>query len=570
MYLEYFGLRDYPFSITPDPAYLYLSPQHQEALAHLLYGAEENGGFVLLTGEVGTGKTTLLRALLEQPLANIDVALCLNPRLTAAELIATVCDELHIDYAPGETSLKVLIDTLNTHLLKTHAQDRRTVIVIDEAQNLSRDVLEQVRLLTNLETHRHKLLHIMLVGQPELQKLLAQPDLRQLAQRITARYHLLPLARAEIAAYIQHRLRIAGCHEALLTPAALRLVYHYSRGVPRLMNIICDRALLGAYADGKAVVGGRLLRRAAREVLGLDMQIAPLRAHGLSIATVTALLAGIIYMLQTGPDSSPEPSAPQPTLLSESTLPQSESVTITQTEAPAEPAPQTSAPAPVQKVNLASRLADLPSESAMQSLIWLWNPLIKLEPGTEPCSALSAWQLRCLQGQGNWDRLRQYNRPVLLRLATRDGTTREVLLSRLESQQAELELAGHYEKYPLVELDALWTREYRLLWRPPVEAELLHPGSQGDAVTWLRKQLARALQHNVTEPLSNFFDNDLREQVRRFQKTHDLAVDGLVGAQTMLMLSNFGPNPDTPLLTTPPPNQVDHRLEPIAASGDQV
>ena len=564
MYLEYFGLRDYPFSITPDPAYLYLSPQHQEALAHLLYGAEENGGFVLLTGEVGTGKTTLLRALLEQPLANIDVALCLNPRLTAAELIATVCDELRIDYARGETSLKILVDTLNAHLLQTHAQDRRTVVVIDEAQNLSRDVLEQVRLLTNLETHRHKLLHIMLVGQPELQRLLAQPDLRQLAQRITARYHLLPLARPEIAAYVQHRLRIAGCHEALFTPAALRLIYHYSRGVPRLINIICDRALLGAYADGKTAVGGRLLRRAAREVLGLDAQIVPLRARGLSIAAATALLAGVIIALN--PRTSVPPEQPASIEAARTDLEPIEPTPLA--VAPSEDANSVEQAAPEQHPDLASRLADLPSANAMQTLIWLWNPLIELEADAEPCEVLSAWQLRCLQGQGDWAMLRRFNRPALLRLAARDGTIREVLLSRLEHEQAELELAGQTEQFPLAELDELWTREYRLVWRPPVAVTLLQPGSRGEAVTWLRRQLALALQQTAPEPLSDIFDNDLRTQVRRFQQAHNLDVDGLVGAQTMLLLSNYGPNPDTPILTAPPANQVDRRTAP--ADKDQV
>ncbi|MBS1247393.1 MAG: hypothetical protein H6R48_182, partial [Proteobacteria bacterium] len=258
MYAPHFGLREPPFAITPDPAYVYLSRHHQEALAHLLYGVGENGGFVQLTGEVGTGKTTLVRTLLEQQLENVDIALCLNPRLTVAELLATVCDELGASYSPEPHTLKALLDALNAHLLQTHAAGRRTVLILDEAQNLSREVLEQIRLLTNLETAKHKLLRIILVGQPELRTLLARPDLRQLAQRITARYHLPPLDRRETAAYIDHRLRVAGGREDLFTWGARRVVYGHSGGIPRLINIICDRALLGAFGQGARRINASL------------------------------------------------------------------------------------------------------------------------------------------------------------------------------------------------------------------------------------------------------------------------------------------------------------------------
>ena len=267
MYAAHFGLREPPFAITPDPAYVYLSRHHQEALAHLLYGVGENGGFVQLTGEVGTGKTTLIRTLLEQRLENVDVALCLNPRLTVEELLATVCDELGASSPREPHTLKALLDALNAHLLQTHAAGRRTVLILDEAQNLSREVLEQIRLLTNLETAKHKLLRIILVGQPELRALLARPDLRQLAQRITARYHLPPLDRRATVAYIHHRLRVAGGREDLFTRSAQQTVYRHSGGVPRLINIICDRALLGAYGRGARRVTARLARAAAREAL---------------------------------------------------------------------------------------------------------------------------------------------------------------------------------------------------------------------------------------------------------------------------------------------------------------
>src|SRR5919201_4829908 len=236
MYASYFGLKEAPFSITPDPRYLYMSERHREALAHLLYGIGEGGGFVQLTGEVGTGKTTLCRCLLEQVPPHVDVALILNPRLTALELLGAVCDELRIPYPVDTTSTKTLVDLLYRYLLDAHGRGRRTVLIIDEAQDLSIDVLEQVRLLTNLETTREKLLQIILIGQPELITLLEREDLRQLAQRITARYHLEPFDAADTRAYIRHRLQIAGRTRGLFTEAAMRTVHAASRGIPRLIN----------------------------------------------------------------------------------------------------------------------------------------------------------------------------------------------------------------------------------------------------------------------------------------------------------------------------------------------
>jgi general secretion pathway protein A len=244
MYTSFFGLHEKPFSITPDPRYLFMSERHGEALAHLVYGVTESGGFMQLTGEVGTGKTTLVRTLLLNRMpANADVAVVLNPQLSAREFLVTICEELHLA-VPAERGS----DALNRHLLATHAKGRRTILVVDEAQNLAAEVLEQVRLLTNLETARQKLLQIILIGQPELRELLGRNDLRQLAQRITGRYHLEPLSRSETARYIEHRLKVAGALGEIFSVGAKGEVYRLSQGVPRLINVICDRALLGAYA----------------------------------------------------------------------------------------------------------------------------------------------------------------------------------------------------------------------------------------------------------------------------------------------------------------------------------
>lgn len=300
MYKEYFGLKEAPFSIAPDPRYLYMSEGHREALAHLIYGIGYDGGFVLLTGEVGAGKTTVCRCLLEQVPEDTTIAFIMNPRLSVVELLATVCDDLGIRYPKGSDSVKVFVDALNTYLLDAHERGRRTVLIIEEAQNLSSDVLEQLRLLTNLETSQRKLLQIIMLGQPELREKLARPELLQLAQRITARYHLGPLSKKEVAAYVAHRLDVAGGHAALFPPSVVRRLYRLSGGVPRLINILCDRALLGLYVQGKERVDVRTLSSAAREVLGKEWferrygKTLKRLAAGLTVALFVAILVLVL------------------------------------------------------------------------------------------------------------------------------------------------------------------------------------------------------------------------------------------------------------------------------------
>lgn len=268
MYKEHFGLKEEPFSIAPDPQFLYMSEKHREALAHLIYGMKADSGFVLLTGEVGTGKTTVCRCLLNHVPDRSEVAFILNPKLSVVELLATICDELGVTYPPGTTSIKVYVDRLTLFLLDAHSQDKRTILIIDEAQNLSVDVLEQIRLLTNLETDKRKLLQVILLGQPELNLLLEKPELRQLAQRVTARYHLEPLLRHDLPAYLAYRLEKAGVERPLFSPAAISKLYRLSGGVPRLINLISDRALLGAYARGDHMVTPGLITTAAAEISG--------------------------------------------------------------------------------------------------------------------------------------------------------------------------------------------------------------------------------------------------------------------------------------------------------------
>jgi general secretion pathway protein A len=268
VYREYFRLKDYPFSISPDPAYLYMSGRHREALAHLIYGVNSESAFVLLTGEVGTGKTTICRCMLEDLPPDCDIAFILNPRLTEVELLASICTEIGIDQPADNTTVGALVDRINRYLLSSHAAGRKTLLVIDEAQNLDSSVLERLRLLTNLETNRCKLLQIVLIGQPELRDMLDRRELRQLSQRITARFHLDPLSKRDIFDYVGHRLSVAGARRTLFPPSLIGPLYRLSKGIPRIINLICDRALLGAYAEGRSRVDKKILLRAAHEVMG--------------------------------------------------------------------------------------------------------------------------------------------------------------------------------------------------------------------------------------------------------------------------------------------------------------
>ena len=306
MYQEFFGISDKPFQITPDPRFLYLTQRHRDGLAHLLYGADEAGGFILLTGEVGTGKTMLCRSVLEQLPEHVNVALILNPRQSSRELLASICDELNIPYRKSTNSLKYLVDRLNLYLLKMHAQGKRTVLVIDEAQNLRAEVLEQIRLLTNLEVSTQKLLQIILIGQPELQAILARPELRQLTQRITARYHLTPLSADETAAYIRHRLQIVGFKGELFSKSAMHAVHRLSGGVPRLINNVCERAMMGAYGENVHRIDKNMVRNAAGEVLQPVERLQPtqwIAGGAIATGTVALLLAVWGFLPRTSPES---------------------------------------------------------------------------------------------------------------------------------------------------------------------------------------------------------------------------------------------------------------------------
>ncbi len=298
MYLSFFGLAEKPFSIAPNPEYLFLSDRHKEALAHLTFGLGDAGGFVLLTGEVGTGKTTVTRCMLEELPESTQVAFVLNPSLSELELLASICDELRIRYKKTDATLKNLTDKIKNRLLKNHQNGGHTMLVIDEAQHLAPEVLEQLRLLTNLETNHKKLLQIILVGQPELQLLLKRNELRQLAQRITARYHLLPLSEAQVFSYIQHRLHKAGARSPIFATHSIKLIHQLTAGIPRLINLLCDRALMGAFANQDQQVTKLIVKQAALEVLPLqDQQVVEKSNHSLLIFLTCIVCVGLGFAM---------------------------------------------------------------------------------------------------------------------------------------------------------------------------------------------------------------------------------------------------------------------------------
>ena len=533
MYTSFFGLQEKPFAITPDPRYLYLSERHAEALAHLLYGINEAGGFIQLTGEVGTGKTTVIRSLLEQLPGHAEVALILNPRITPAEFLLTICEELHVPVPEaGRGSTKTLMDLLGRHLLDTHARGRRVVLIVDEAQNLSTQTLEQVRLLTNLETATTKLLQIILIGQPELRELLDKPELRQLAQRITGRYHLNPLSAEESAGYVKHRMRVAGATAETFTPAALREVHRLASGVPRVINVICDRALLGAFTKEDHRVGGALVRQAASEVYGRPIP-APWLKWGTAAAVAAAVALVAVGLVSLW--SARKPTAATAEVSAPAAAPASAGTTA---PAPSQPVVAT-VPAPAPEVSLDALLArhanDTTTEAALAKLFSLWGVTYDAAKG-RGCDQAARQDLECLFQKGSWAQLRTLNRPAILTLTDDVGRTHQVVLSSLSDESATFEFGGESRQVPIASASRYWFGDFLLLWRPPMAvAKALSPGMRGADVRWLRESL-RTAQGLPAAPGSDAYDDDLTRLVQDFQRQHRLTVDGVAGVQTQIVL----------------------------------
>lgn len=579
MYLHHFNLAERPFSITPDPRFLYMSARHREALAHLMYGLGEGGGFVQLTGEVGTGKTTISRCLLEQVPDNVDVALVLNPKVTAEELIATVCDELGVAYPAEIHSIKTLTDVLNRHLLEAHARGRRTVLIIDEAQNLSAEVLEQIRLLTNLETATQKLLQIILIGQPELRTLLARDEMRQLAQRVTARYHLEPISREEASAYIQHRLQVCGISHNIFKKDAIDVIQQLSGGIPRLINVLCDRAMLGSYVEGQSRVDSKIVRKAAKEVFADHAGNTKYRRRISLAAGALVLVAGIAGLLYVQPwgrmDLSSARPVNSPVAGKQSTdlpvdtpdrepVPAGISMPVIAATPASFPEPPAATTAPPVEQTLAS-LIPAQEEPSLASLLtvadstWTrnaWMALfaqwsVVLPPGVRQdfCGFALENALHCLDNKGTWESLRLFDRPAILTLEVADGREVPVLVQHLDGSMAELNAGGRVYRLPVGEIDAHWRGQFVLLLKaPPGGTMYMELGGNGTDVGWLRRQLESIQGVDLATEKPLFFDYQLYKQVLDFQRNHGLTADGIVGRHTIILLNSQSQQPGIPRL----------------------
>jgi general secretion pathway protein A len=547
MYTQYFGLKENPFALSPDPRYLYLSQRHQDALAHLMYGITGSGGFVQLTGEVGTGKTLMIRTLLERLPETVDVVLVLYPFLSVREFMLALCDDLRIN-RPAEDSLKALIDTLNAFLLENHGKDRRTVLIVDEAHRLNREVLEQIRLLTNLETTKEKLLQIILVGQPELSSMLARQDMRQLAQRVTARYNLQALLPEETRAYVTHRCRVAGAEAPLFSTFALYWVHWLTGGVPRLINNLCDRSLLAAYAHSKTRVGVGLVRAAAREV-ETGIRARP-RWRFAAILFSVVLAAGAFGVWQMKPErfarfigATPGDSAADAVSQGGS----SATFVGTQTDVPAAMLRRT----PVLAQLLAEPSIPTDTDAAFSALFAQWGFDYAQFAGATGCERAVQAGLRCLFESGTWSNLRQLNRPVIVELVDDAGTRHHVLVVRLTDDSVTLQLAGQRYEFPFGMVGRIWPGKYLALWSPPEFGEqVVRSGMHGASVAWVRDTLARYGLPRNASPVSDVFDEDLEAQVKEFQRRHRLEVDGIVGKVTLVYLSNYSGRAPTPVLAS--------------------
>ena len=468
MYYDFFGFREPPFSIAPDPRYLYLSDRHKEALAHLMYGVQGQGGFIVITGEVGAGKTTVCRCFLDNAPEHVDIALILNPRLSARELLSAVCDELEIAHDP-DASIKVLVDAINADLLKAHAAGRHKVLIIDEAQNLSADVLEQLRLLTNLETAEKKLLQIVLLGQPELQDILALPELRQLNQRVTARYHLDAIDKAELPAYLQYRVSVAGLRGDLFTPAAIRKLYRASQGVPRLINLISDRALLGAYAEGDHQITALHIKRAAKEVSGgLKQKDGKPARFGDSVSHLWLVVASALIAIITtfwvldsphyGVLAAPEDGQSASGVIERVVAATTDDESVSEAQIPGE-SDGSDGPEFIPEQH------GLSTQDAYVELFEIWGKIYHPEVAPYPCQHAQNVGLECLQREGARRTLEYLDRPAILNLRIAPGQEVQVVLRALNGPNATLNTSEGPVTVSFQQIERYWFGGVRVLWR---------------------------------------------------------------------------------------------------------
>jgi len=533
MYLRYFGLNEAPFSITPDPAFVFLSPRHRDALAHLLYGIGKggSGGFVQLTGEVGTGKTTLCRCLLEQVPEDTHIALLLNPLVTPRELLAAISEELEIDVSASIESTRLLVDGLNRYLLETHARGERVVVIIDEAQNLSPEALEQVRLLTNLETSKHKLLQIVLLGQPELRELLQRRNLRQLAQRITARYHLRPLGQKDTHLYVQHRMRIAGAQRDPFRRSAKQALYQRSQGIPRLINIIADRALIAAFAKERTDVTAAMVHMAANEVQLGERQVRRLRWPWL-VGAVAALLLCLLIVFQLSDtrflagntETVAGNGSAQPATGENGSKPVAEVPVFTGSDAQ------------LRRVNSAVSL-DSAWLQGHQFEVWqgvarLWQDTGKGNAIQAACNGDRSRGYACLRDQGSWSKIERLGLPVVLVL--QDQSRSFLLLLGEDKERLLVGVPGRSITVSKDSVESLWLGSYLAVWPQASEWPLVV--ERGDRGPAMETVMEMAMRVDVPYHGDQVFDETFELWVRGFQERNGLEADGIIGRKTLLYL----------------------------------
>ena len=471
MYLQHFGLSEPPFSITPNPRFVFLSEQHRDALAHLLYGITQGGGggFVQLTGEVGTGKTTLCRLLLEKLPENVRVSLVLNPMLSPVELIESICEELHLPVKSKRGKLKPLLDTLNHFLLDAYAQGLRVVLIIDEAQDLSEAALEQVRLLTNLETPTQKLLQILLLGQPELRDVLAKPELRQLAQRVTARYHLTSLSAEETDSYLRHRFAVGGGQKFPFSKLAVRKIHQRADGIPRLINVIAERALLAAYVHQQHAISERLVNRAADEALAGPRFVRHwLKTPQAAILALLALMVSAWFLVpRYGMSETAVTAKPNPALSLKAPLISAEDYQVRLQMAGGQPSRAW--------IDLMKLWRVEASEASLETI--------------QTCPMTPAPGLYCVSDQLSLDQLIARRAPVLVEMKVGEATSL-ALVTGADAMRVRILLDDWEFDVRRIDFERFYTGSFYALFRAPMAINrAIAPGDSGPAVAWVFSRL---------------------------------------------------------------------------------
>lgn len=578
MYGNYFNLDEGAFSIAPNPKYLYLSPQHQEALAHLLYGVTRPGGFVLITGEIGTGKTTICRSLFLEMPAETDIALIINPKLNPNDLLASICDELKVTYSKIHPSSKTYINNLNEHLIKTHAAGRNTILIVDEAQNLSDDALEHIRVLTNLETDEQKLLQIILIGQPELRERLNSPGLEQLNQRITARFHLRALSPKQVKEYVRHRLTIGDGNAELFSNSNINCMYKLTGGIPRLINVLCDRTLLGAYVNRKKKISNDIIRKAAREALGTRVKHGAVGINwamviALSIAGLLVAATVLIFLYEKNPDffaAAKQGPAIEEIVQTPAKIPAQQSISNIASLVEKPPQPQqiiseseevTSVPLSVAaevKASLEPESELMANESAVASedkhavvtpsftprqqafhaLFALWQ--VKYDDDSlEPCEFAKLHGLHCYSGSGDTLQLQRLNRPVIL-IVEQSSQVQEypVIKQMLQDEVVVVEATGEY-RVTWDQIHTSWQGEYVLLWKPLSQIENIRPNTRGEFVEQIDRNISIILNRPPSRIGLDEYSTSLVNEVKTFQRMQNIVPDGVIGPLTQMYMNNL-------------------------------